>query len=198
MLTLRKIAVTGNPSAGKSTVCQLLKKLGAYVLDSDEIVHFFLSHDQALKKDAVRLLGKEILAEDKINRDKVAKIVFNSREKLKKLEQLIHPRVLNKINEEYQTIKNQNKYRLFVVEMPLLFEIKQEKLFDTVVAVIANGEALAKRKKASEHIKRNQRQMAASKKAAKADFVIDNSQDLKNLEKQVFKLYSQLTNEEDA
>ncbi len=58
MLRLRKIAVTGNLAAGKSTVCHLLKKLGAYVLDSDEIVHSLLLNSFSLQKEIVKTIRR--------------------------------------------------------------------------------------------------------------------------------------------
>ncbi len=198
MLRLRKIAVTGNLAAGKSTVCHLLKKLGAYVLDSDKIVHSLLLNNSSIKKAIIKLLGEEGLTKGRIDRSKIAKIVFNSKKnkKLLQLEKIIHPEVLKKIKQKYQEIKKKNQYQLFVVEMPLLFETKSEKLFNFVIAVIANQKICSERF-GKDYQKRKQRQMNSFQKIKKADVVIYNNQDLKSLKKQITNLYSHLTHKEN-
>lgn len=198
MLKLRKIAVTGNLAAGKSTVCHLLKKLGAHVLDSDKIVHTLLN-SSPIKKAIVKLLGEEVLEKGRIDRSKIARIVFNSKKnkKLLQLEKIIHPEVLKKINQKYRESKKKNKDQLFVVEMPLLFEMKAEKFFDFVISVIADEKICAGRF-GTDFKKRNQRQMTSAEKTKKADFVIYNNQDLKSLKKQTTNLYSYLTHKENT
>ena len=62
MLKLKKIAVTGGLAAGKTTVCQLFKELGAYVVSADEIVHQLLSPDTAVGQQVVSLLGSDIVS----------------------------------------------------------------------------------------------------------------------------------------
>ena len=199
MLKLRKIAVTGNLAAGKSTVCHLLKKLGAYVLDSDKIVHSLLLNSSSLQKAIVKLLGEEVLTKGRLDRSKIAQVVFNSKKnkKLLQLEKIIHPEVLKKINQKYLEIKKKNKDRLFVVEMPLLFEIKAEKFFNFIIAVIANKKTCSERF-GKDYQKRNQRQMSSQQKIKKADTVIYNNKDLKSLKKQITNLYSHLTHKENT
>ena len=62
MLKLKKIAVTGGLAAGKTTVCQIFKELGAYVVSADEIVHQLLSPDTAVGQQVVSLLGSDIVS----------------------------------------------------------------------------------------------------------------------------------------
>ena len=77
MLRLRKVAVTGGLSCGKSSVCRIFKELGAYVVSADEIVHRLLSTKTNLGQQVISLLGKEIITNGKINRSTIAKKVFN-------------------------------------------------------------------------------------------------------------------------
>jgi dephospho-CoA kinase len=89
----RKIAVTGTLSSGKSTVCQLLKEFGAYVVSADEIVHRLLRVETEIGQKVIDLLGEEILSEGQIDRAKIAKKVFRNPQLLQALEQIIHPQV---------------------------------------------------------------------------------------------------------
>ena len=97
MLKSKKIAITGNLASGKSTVCQFFKEQGAYVVSSDEIVHQLLSPETNIGKKVIALLGKDIVVEDRLNREAIAKIVFRDRQLLLRLEELLHPEVQKEI-----------------------------------------------------------------------------------------------------
>jgi dephospho-CoA kinase len=192
MLTLKKIAITGGVAAGKSTVCQFLRHLGAYTIDADEIVHQLLS-SPTLSKQIVDFLGTDVIINGTLSREKIAKKVFDDPKKLESLEKLIHPYVLKEIEKNYKKVRAEKKYPLFVVEMALLFEIGVQKDFDYTVAVIADETLCKKRftKKAFE--KRTKRQLSQDEKAQKADFVITNDGSLKKLKEKVKKLFIDLT-----
>ncbi|MFA5249993.1 MAG: dephospho-CoA kinase [Parachlamydiales bacterium] len=197
MLKLRKVAVTGNPAAGKSTVCKLFKKLGAYTLNSDQIVRTLLKNDLFLQKQIVRLLGKKILTNGKIDRSKVAAIVFKDLAKLKRLEKLLHPKVIKKIKAECRLKQKEGKYPLLLAEVPLLFETGLEKMFDQVLCVDA-PQALARRRFGKGYLPRQKRQLDLKIKRKKSDLVLKNNRTLADLKKNVKKLYELLTQKEFA
>ncbi|MBS0615132.1 MAG: dephospho-CoA kinase [Verrucomicrobia bacterium] len=184
MLILKKVAVTGGFASGKTTVCQMFKKFGAFVVDSDAIVHQLLSLDTAIGKQVVELLGKEIITGNQIDRKKIAKIVFSDPHKLKALEVILHPAVQKSIAASFDKILDLPQYSFFVAEVPLLFEAKMEDDFDLVIAVRTSAPvAKARLKEHQEFDRRMARQL--SDKTEKADFIIDNDGDLKTLEKQI-------------
>lgn len=195
MLKLGKIAITGSLGAGKSTVCLILKKLGSCTVDSDRITHELLNSSY-LKKDLLRLLGEKVFKRGKADRRLAAEIVFNSERKLLQLEKLLHPRILKRVEEKYLEACKKKNCRLFVVEMPLLFEMGQESFFDYVVYVYAKQRLCRKRFKKSAFLQRSRRFLPQREKMKKADFVIDNSKGFTDLEKQTFNLYTYLTQKE--
>ena len=81
MLKVKKIAVTGGLSAGKTTVCQLFKNLGAYVMSADEIVHRLLSTEISIIQQVVSQFGTRVLSGDQLDRKKIADLVFSCPEK---------------------------------------------------------------------------------------------------------------------
>ena len=97
MLKLKKIAITGGLSAGKTTVCQLFKECGAYVMSADEIVHRLLSPHTRIGQQVIALLGSDILSGAEIDRKKVSEKVFPYPDKLRALERIIHPAVFDEI-----------------------------------------------------------------------------------------------------
>lgn len=189
MLALKKIAVTGGLASGKSTVCALLKKRGAYVVSADEIVHQLLSPHTLLGQQVIKLLGSDIVNDHELDRKKIAQIVFSSPQKLEALEKLLHPQVLSEIDAAYQKIKQSSDYRCFVAEVPLLYEIGAEKLFDLVIGVVADPAQCrariqtAKDYSIEDYDKRMQRQQ--TNKADQADVVILNNSSIENLSDQV-------------
>lgn len=199
MLTLKKVAITGGLSCGKSSVCRSFKELGAHVVSADEIVHQLLSPHQRLGQQVIALLGDDIVVEGKIDRSIVAKKVFINRTLLNSLEELIHPLVLSEIEKQYQQIRNQGKAPLFIAEVPLLFEVSSNKFFDATIAVWANPEVCKKRFTettgygADEYEKRMANQMSADEKAKRADYVIINSGSIEQMHQAVVNLFIKLT-----
>ncbi len=195
---MKKVAITGGLSSGKSSVCRILKHLGAYTVSADEIVHQLLSPHTRIGHKVLDLLGQEILKEGHFDRAKIAEIVFAEPKKLKKLEAILHPAVIEAINTLYSQVKAENTHALFVAEIPLLFESESERYFDKIVAVIADPKIAKKRFQLhtpysfDEFERRMAQQLAPSSKAAKADFTIINNGSLDELETLTKQLYQSL------
>lgn len=199
MLKLRKGAVTGGLSSGKSSVCRILKELGAYVVSADKIVHQLLSADTNLGREVINLLGARILSDKQIDRSRIAEIVFQEPQLLLELEKILHPAVYKEIDNDYRRQQTkENAPSLFVAEVPLLFESGAEKDYDFTVAIVANPELCYHRfeKKTgfgkSEFDKRAARQLPQLEKAIRADYVIMNGGSLSNLQENVKELYQEL------
>lgn len=198
MLGLLKVAVTGGLSSGKSSVCRILKKLGADVVSADDIVHLLLSPKTKPGQQVMQLLGDDIVVNQLIDRSKIAKKVFKHPELLKALEKILHPAVLDNIQEEYRKKKESRTSTLFVAEIPLLFEANMESYFDKTIVVQAEPECCAKRFQAStnnsleEYQLRASHQLPIGEKAKRADFVITNNGSFEDLELQVELIYNQI------
>lgn len=206
MLKLKKIAVTGGLSSGKTTICKLLKEKGAYVASGDEIVHQLLSPQDLYRSEIcqklIHLLGIDVVANGPngyyLDKNKIAEKAFSQPALLKALEELIHPIVFDEIDKKYNQALQQCQYPLFVVEIPLLYEINAQSRFDQVIAVVASQEHchqrfLSRGGTSEDFDKRMKRQMDPTIKARKADFIIYNDGNLEELTHQVCNLYSQLT-----
>lgn len=186
MLKLKKVAVTGSVSSGKTTVCRLLEELGAYVVSADAIVHQLLIPTTPVGQKIIDLLGTEIVAGDKLNREEIAARVFRDPSLLEELEKQIHPEVQKVIEAKYQEI-SRKPFSLFIAEVPLLFESGQETFYDAVVVVRADKENCRRRFTTStlydeaEFERREKRLMPIEEKCRRADFVLDNSGSLPSL-----------------
>lgn len=199
MLKLKKIAVTGGISCGKSQFCLCLEEQGAYVVSADKIVHQLLSPETDLGKKVIHLLGPKIIKNGRLDREAIAKKVFNNTELLTKLEQVIHPEVFREIEKHYATSCEEGNYPLFIAEIPLLFEVGAEDRFDTTITVIASEDHCVNRfKKATKldkekYQQRMRRQLPPKEKAARSDIVCFNDGSLEDLKKEAERIYKQLT-----
>lgn len=190
---MRKLAVTGSLSSGKSTVCQILKEFGAYVVDSDEIVRQLLTKENPTGEQVIKLLGPNIITNHQIDRKKISNIVFSNPAKLKALELILHPAVRSEINRLFETIRKSDVYRFFVAEVPLLYEAQMENEFNAVIAVVTGDNTARQRSKDKEEFdRRNRFQLPQAAKESQATYVIKNDGDLAALKAQVAALIPQI------
>lgn len=192
MLNLRKVAVTGVLSSGKSTVCQIFRELGAYVVSADEIVHKLLSMNTPLGNKIICLLGTDVIKNDKLDRQAIACKVFNNEPLLKAYESMIHPEVFLEINQQYAIAKKEHA-PLFVAEVPLLKGYESH--FDTIIQVTAH-ESLRKSRFKGSTLDFNRRMQRQQTKTI-SDFTIQNEGDLHSLQDNVKNIFHQLTQQQE-
>lgn len=129
-----KIAVTGGIGSGKTTVCNLIKKIGYPVFSCDE-VYAELINSGKLTERLVGEFGEENLTEGKIDRRKLSACVFGDEEKLQKLNEITHPKIFEEMFSQAEAFSG-----LVFFEVPLLFEGGYQNLFDEVIVVLRRVE----------------------------------------------------------
>jgi len=194
VLELKQVVVTGGVASGKSTVCQFLNDLGAYVVSADDIVHHLLTPDSPIGQQVIKLLGSQVVVEDHFDRAKIAQDVFSHRAHLEELEQILHPPLRQAIEQHVQIAKQQGA-PLFVAEIPLYFESKAPFSFEIVVVVQAPEDACRKRWTGHDFTARQSRLFLNEEKLQRADVVLTNASTLQDLKKHVQTLYQSLTQE---
>ena len=169
------VAVTGGIGAGKSEALRAFARHGAAVISSDDIVHELLRDDPEVSGAVVERLGEGVLGDDgHIDRGAVGRLVFSDPEALRWLEELLHPRVVERYLRWREDLAEQAEPpAVCVTEVPLLYEVGGESRFDKVVVVTASPEARIAR-----HIgpmrDRERRLLTDAEKAKRADFVYVN------------------------
>jgi len=178
------LALTGSIASGKSTVASLLKLHGLQCIDADATAHEVLEdHPQ----DIAQLFGQEYLTQGKVDRKKVGSLIFSNDDAKAKLEAFMHPKIRERILKKSQRFE---KLKFpYLIDIPLFFETNAYEIKTSVVVYTPKEvqlERLIKRNGLTEEesLQRIAAQMDIEEKKAKADFIIDNSKDLKHLQKE--------------
>jgi len=192
------VGLTGSMGTGKSTVAHFFRELGAYIIDWDELAREVVRPRSKAWKEIVEYFGKDVLNEDlTINRQKLADVVFFDKEKVARLNQIVHPEVSKEDERITKQIKRRDADALIIKDIPLLFEMTQPPSVDKIIVVSASEETQLRRleeKGMSREDARNRikSQLPLEGKIKSADFVIDNNGPLGETKKQVEKIYSSL------
>jgi dephospho-CoA kinase len=187
------IGLTGGIGSGKSEVARIFNQLGVTVIDADVIAHQLVQPGTEALAEVVDAFGETILRPDgKLDRAKLAGIVFNNPDKKQRLENIIHPRVREQIK-VYKDANNNEPYILVVI--PLLLESGQRDLVDRVLIVNTAESVRIQRVQArdgrSEEQIRSiiQSQADDAERSDAADDSIDNSGTLDDLLQSVHQLH---------
>ncbi|MCV3762824.1 dephospho-CoA kinase [Companilactobacillus farciminis] len=191
--------LTGGIAAGKSTILDFFKTAGYKVYDADQIARQVVEPKTKGLQQIVETFGQIILnADQTLNRQKLASIVFSDEEQLQKLNNITRPLIKERILKIIADTKASDEKKIAIFEIPLLFEGGYQQYFDGIITIYVNEEIqlqrLMKRNNLTKKVAldRINSQMSMSEKRDRADFVINNSGNLSDLANEFDKLVSQL------
>ncbi|OPB32384.1 dephospho-CoA kinase [Bartonella sp. AR 15-3] len=180
---------------GKSTAADFFKQAGVPVFSADEAVHKLYSSE--LTVSLIERAFPGVTENNLVNRMKLSDILVNNSKKLKILEKIIHPLVQKK-EEEFINIARQQKKKLVVLDIPLLFETKSENRVNSIVVVSSPPEIQKARAMNRPNMNEekfsiiNTRQVSDKQKRKCADFVINTGKDLEDTRQQVLQVIKSL------
>jgi dephospho-CoA kinase len=215
-----RVGLTGGLGSGKSTVAAELRRLGAQVIEADELGRALMESGQAVYAEIVRVFGPEAVGADgRLNRPRLAQMAFNEG-RLDELNAIVHPAVLEEQRRWMRDVFARDPQAVAVVESALIFEVERDakargeragvladwrSRFDRIIVLTAPDELKIARYVArvcSDPAKREAmtadarvrlaRQMPDAEKAARADFVIENTGDLDSLRARVVETWERL------
>jgi len=176
-----KVGLTGNIAAGKSSVAEEWRLLGATVVDADELARQAVEPGAPAHAAIAAEWGTWVLDEGgALDRAALRRIVFADPEARARLEGIVHPAVAALRDEHYQEARDRGD-PLVVADIPLLFEVGMADEFDLVVLVDAPEEARLQRLVSDRGLDPDEArrmmaaQMPSELKRARADIVIENA-----------------------
>ena len=198
------VGITGGIACGKSTVSKLLSEKGAIPINSDEIGHQLLKRGSPVMGALLETFGTGILDESgDASRQKLGAIVFNDKAALERLNAIMHPPIVEKSRSEANRLVTEDADCVVLIDAPLLIEANSQDTVDIIVVVTASTEiqlqrllerAIAQNRPPSrtEAQARIDSQMSLSEKVKYADFVLENSGTLEELERKVDGLWREI------
>lgn len=190
-----KIGITGGIGSGKTTVCKIFSCLGVPIYYADDNAKTITNNSPLIKKQIIDNFGKDVYEDGILNRKKLADIVFNDKEKLNKLNSIIHPEVEKHFN---QWLNQHSEAKYIIQESAILFESGFEKHFDKIICMMVpinhRIERILKRENTTKEniLKIAKTQMPDDKKFMKSDYIIYNYDD-HFLIPQVLEIHKKLT-----
>ena len=217
------IAITGGIATGKSTACSILKLHGYPIIDTDLIAHDVLeqSANEVVRIFGDEILDSCESSEDsgksksdshesklqinrkqtQINRKKLGKIVFADKEKLRILESILHPKIRECVKIEAQKLESQNI--IYFIDIPLFFELQEQGrgyAISRVLLIYAPRDLQLARIQKRDNLSideaktRLSNQMDIESKKQKADFVIENTGNVRDLQTKIEAFLKTITN----
>lgn len=194
------LGVTGNIASGKSSVCRELARRGAVVVDADQLARAVVEPGSPVLKELVSGFGEDILKSDgSLDRKYLGDLVFSDPAARRRLNAIIHPAIAALSTQRLQELRDAAP--LVIYEAPLLYEAGAETRVDKVLLVTIDPEVqlarLIERDGLDEKSARQRiaAQMPQEQKAARADYLVDNSAGREETIAQIERLWPLLVGE---
>ncbi len=196
------IGVTGIMGSGKSTLSQFFQEMGALVINTDLLARELMETSDSIRKKIEATFGPDSYDNSgKLNRRKIAALVFEQPEALRRLNAIVHPEVIQAVRDKIRDLAQADFRGILVIDAPLIFETGLNKIMDATVVVAASEETCIRRVAArsglsAEEVKaRLRNQWPLEEKIRRADFVVWNEGTLDELKKQAVSLFEMFKNQ---
>jgi len=192
------IGLTGGIASGKTAVAKIFQDLGAVVINLDSLSHNLLKNDELIREKLVYSFGCGILNDKgEIDRQKLARIVFDNPDYLNLLNSIIHPKVIKLSDDLANQELAKDNSKVVVLDVPLLIECNMTDKVDFVVLTYADRKTQIQRLidrgfSEIEAIKRINSQMSFEEKRPFADYIIDTNGSLDDTIGQVKDIWKQI------
>jgi len=181
-----KIGITGGIGSGKSSVSKIIESKGYVVLNADDIAKQIMIEDESVRELIISEFGENSYINDELNRSYLASKAFLSVESVSILNSIVHPPMVEKINELMD--EELKKSKIVFVEAALIYEAEIDEILDYVLLVTSDENYRIERIKKRDNLseietrKRMQFQMPENEKENLADFTIKNNSSIMDLE----------------
>ncbi len=191
---MRVLGLTGGIGSGKSMVASMFAQLGADVIDADQLARDVVEPGQPALEEIASAFGRDILLSDgRLDRGKLARIIFADPVARGKLNAITHPRIRERMDAEIAA--RASRPGLLIADIPLLYENERAGTVETVIVVWVDPETQLRRLHErdglteEDALQRIAAQMPLDEKRARAGVVIDNSGSRDNTQRQVEAIY---------
>jgi len=176
------VGLTGGIATGKSTVSEILARLGAVLVDADRLAREVVASGEPALADVVREFGDVLRPDGTLDRKKLAAIVFADPSRRKRLEAILHPAIRARFDARLDALTREGFEGIVVFDAPVMIESGGYKNMDRLIVVVTDeviqrARLVARDADAADGERRIASQMPLAEKAKLADYVIDNTGD---------------------
>jgi dephospho-CoA kinase len=196
------VGLTGGIATGKSTVSNMLRGLGAEIIDADQLARQVVEPGEPAWREIVEKFGRDVLNPDgTLDRKKLGAIVFANPEQRKRLEAITHPAIRARVKARVDELAARGFAGIVFYDAAILIEALGHQDMDRIVVVMTDEPTQVARLRGrdgaddAEGRRKIASQMPLAEKAKLADYVIDNSGDREATAEQVRRLFATLMGE---
>ena len=176
------VGLTGGIATGKSTVSEILARLGAVLVDADQLAREVVAPGEPALAEVVREFGDVLRPDGTLDRKKLAAIVFAEPSRRKRLEAILHPAIRARFDARLDALTREGFEGIVVFDAPVMIESGGYKNMDRLIVVVTDevtqrARLVARDADAADGERRIASQMPLAEKAKLADYVIDNTGD---------------------
>jgi len=193
------VGLTGGIASGKSTVSQIFKEAGAFIVDADQIGHDLLAKDRPAYRPILQAFGTKVLDDrGEIDRSQLGEIVFHNPKSMSLLNRIMHPLIFEVADLERTRIMIENPRAIIIFNAPLLIETKAHEKMDLLIVVYLDRITQIERLCLRDHLSssdaqlRIDMQMPLDQKVLLANELIDNRQSMQDVREDVLQIYERL------
>jgi dephospho-CoA kinase len=193
------VGLTGGIASGKSFVAKGFRRLGAQIIDADDLAHEAIRPRTPAWKAIVEAMGPAVLHPNRtISRRRLGRAVFSDPAKLRWLNDLIHPYVFAELERRCKEIARKDPKAVAVFDVPLLIETGAHRRMDKIIVVAVDRETQIRRIRSRSRLSRREAmqriraQLPTSRKKRLADYVLDGNRPPSLLNRTIRKIYEEL------
>lgn len=193
------IGITGGIGSGQSTVCSFFEQWRCKVINADQKAKEVIQKNRGLQAELKKVFGNDIFFPNrKLNTKRLAELAFANEIQTLKLNQLVHPRMVENLVEEMERARFSGRFPIIIIDAALIFEISIENMFDKIIVVDASPAARMSRVKERDGMtqkrfkERADKQIPLAEKVKWADYVIKNDDTIEALKINTKKVYDDL------
>jgi dephospho-CoA kinase len=194
-----RVGLTGSIAVGKSHVVSLLKEMGCHVIDADQTARDVVAPGTEGLKRVTAEFGEEVLQPDgQLDRARLGAIIFGDKEKRERLNQILHPLIINEQDAQMRAFEKQDPQGIGIIDAALMIESGGYRRFDRLVVVHCRPEIQIERLMRRNNLSRSEAeqrinaQMPQEEKMRHADFLIDTSEDFETTRQRTVEVFQKL------
>lgn len=197
-----RVGLTGGIASGKSTVVEILKELGAKIVDADDVARQVVAPGtEGLEQVVVQFGPQYIKPDGTLDRAKLGQRIFSDETERQRLNGILHPLIRKEMTRQMAVLADGGSHHPIIADVPLLIENQLMSMYDRIVVVHVPEAVQVERLQArdglteKEATTRVRTQIPLEEKKQYADYLIDNAGSVKNTKQQVDRLWVSLCQE---